>query len=681
MIACTMDGDRLVVAYDDLVLIDHSAEHPFIRLGVGVADIDMYRGNYFFSERSLNVTGLCSYSLTESLVEGVLHYQIRFEADGAAVRCFLFEQDGRLHMKFDVSPKDCNRLLLRFFATDGEHVYGCGEQFSYLDLRGRNFPLWTQEQGVGRNKQTAITQTADKEDRAGGDYHTTFHPQPTFVSSRGYFLHAETYGYANFDFSDAHSHDLMFWDVPSEIVVGRKQSLLQVVQDVSAFLGRQSELPDWCYDGVILGIQGGTETCLRKLGAMRAAGMAVCGIWAQDWEGEKLTSFGKRLRWNWQWDSSLYPGLDSAMGDLRRQGVRFLGYINPYVLEGYPLFEEAKVAGYLALTVTGDVYLVDFGEFYAGIVDFTRPEARRWYQEVIRREMIDFGLSGWMADFGEYLPTDCVLADGSSPMLMHNAWPGLWAQVNHDAVASAGMEDEILYFMRAGNARSLAACPMMWGGDQNVDWSEDDGLPSALTGALSLAMSGMGLCHSDIGGYTTLYGMSRTKELLLRWCEFSAFTPLMRTHEGNRPKENWQFDGDEGTVAHFTRMTAVHVALKPYLKELVSLNAREGLPVMRPVFLHYPEESFYGCKDAYLLGRELLVAPMLEPADSRGVLLPDDRWTHLFTGEDFPGGYHLIAAPLGCPPVFYRRGSVWEDLFVSLTETFGGEAVSPAMPS
>ena len=73
------------------------------------------------------------------------------------------------------------------------------------------------------------------------------------------------------------------------------------------------------------------------------------------------------------------------------------------------------------------------------------------------------------------------------------------------------------------------------GGDQNVDWSPDDGLASVVPAALSLAMTGHGLHHSDIGGYTTLFEMKRSKELLLRWCDFSAFTPMMRTHEGNRP--------------------------------------------------------------------------------------------------------------------------------------------------
>lgn len=89
--------------------------------------------------------------------------------------------------------------------------------------------------------------------------------------------------------------------------------------------------------------------------------------------------------------------------------------------------------------------------------------------------------------------------------------------------------------MRAGSTGSQKYSTMMWAGDQNVDWSLDDGTASVVPAALSLAMTGHGLHHSDIGGYTTLFEMKRSKELLLRWCDFSAFTPMMRTHEGNRP--------------------------------------------------------------------------------------------------------------------------------------------------
>lgn len=663
-----MEQDRLVVSYGKLVLINHSPQTPFVTLYKGAESIDMYRGN-FFIEDSLNETlPLKEYSLSEVLEEGRVYYKIVFSNGENRLTCILIEKAGRIEISFSAIPESYNRIELCLVANDDEHIYGCGEQFSFLDLRGKQFPLWTGEQGVGRNKNTNITQIADREDRAGGDYHTTFYPQPTFVSSRSYFLHAETYGYALFDFSRPLCHRLRFWDVPSSLTISTKPTLLEVVQDVSALLGRQGELPSWVYDGVILGIQGGTGTCLAKLDAMQKANVPVTGIWAQDWEGENYTSFGKRLRWNWQWDKNLYPGLDTVIPELMKQQIRFLGYINPYVVVDGPLFNEAKKKGFLALTKEGNVFLVDFGEFDAAIVDFTNREAAIWYRDVIEKELIGFGLSGWMADFGEYLPTDVVLYDKSSALVAHNAWPGFWAQVNKEAIEHSGKSDECFFFMRAGNARSLASCPMMWAGDQNVDWSEDDGLPSVLTSALSLAMSGMGLQHSDIGGYTTLYGMKRTKELLLRWTEFAAFTPLMRTHEGNRPKDNWQFDSDAETIGLFARMASLHKDLKPYLQHGVKENAEQGIPLMRPVFLHYPKEPFFECKDSYLLGRDLFVAPVMKNGEvQRKVFLPDESWVHLFSSKRYTAGNHLIETPIGSPAVFYREDSPFAELFSGIS--------------
>src|SRR5690606_23826472 len=105
---------------------------------------------------------------------------------------------------------------------------------------------------------------------------------------------------------------------------------------------------------------------------------------------------------------------------------------------------------YLALNEAGETYLVDFGEFDCGVVDFTNPDATTWYKSVIKENMLDFGLDGWMADFGEYLPTDVVLSNGVSAKLMHNAWPVLWGQVNYEAMEEAGKLGEAVFFMRAG---------------------------------------------------------------------------------------------------------------------------------------------------------------------------------------------------------------------------------------
>ncbi len=158
--------------------------------------------------------------------------------------------------------------------------------------------------------------------------------------------------------------------------------------------------------------------------------------------------------------------------------------------------------------------------------------------------MIDLGISGWMADFGEYLPTDTQLYDGSDAKQMHNAWPTLWAKVNAEAIAEAGRTGDVLFFMRAGYTGVQRYCPLLWAGDQSVDFSRHDGLVSAICAALSSGLLGNAYHHSDIGGYTSLFGNRRTPELLMRWAEMAAFTPVMRTHETNRPEENCQFDDD-----------------------------------------------------------------------------------------------------------------------------------------
>ena len=667
MISFSKQNGEFALFFNKVKILQHSKENPCVVLGKASASIDMYRGNYFIDDTMMEELALTQYTLQEAYQGGMVVTNLTFSSGEYSFRCEVSEQHGRLVVRFSELPYPYNRLMLRFYAQEDEQVWGCGEQFSYFGLRGKKYPLWTQEQGVGRNKNTEITQIADKLDRAGGDYHTTFYPQPTFVSSRSFFLHAQTDGYAVFDFCNTDYHQLLFWDVPSTITISVQESLLAVVQDISSYLGRQPVLPDWVYDGIILGIQGGTATVLQKLRRMQSFGMPVNGLWIQDWEGERYTSFGKRLRWNWQWDAKLYPNLDQVIKNLREEGVKVLGYINPYVLKDEALFKEAQSFDLLAKNDRGEPYFVDFGEFDAAVVDFTNPKACLWYQEVIKREMIDLGLAGWMADFGEYLPTDVLLHNKRSALLEHNPWPGYWAKVNHDAIKACQKENEILYFMRAGSSLSLAYCPMMWAGDQNVDWSEDDGLASALCSALSLAMSGMGLHHSDIGGYTTLYGMKRSKELLLRWTEFAAFTPLMRTHEGNRPKDNWQFDSDEETIEVIANLTKLHVKLKRYLQAAVAENAELGIPVMRPLFLHYQEPQFFTVKDSYLLGRDLLIAPVLEQgATQRKVLLPDDDWVHLCTKKPYGGGSYTIEAPIGSPVVFYRQNSEFADLFASL---------------
>lgn len=660
-------GEEFKVFIDEKLIIYHTKENPWIYVGCGSAKYDMHRGNFKISDNLSEKLALVDF-IVETTKEGTI---VTFSRkDIMSVKVLFSKHSGRHEISFMEATKRINRVWLRLEANKEEHIYGCGEQFSHFDLRGKNFPIWTSEQGVGRNKNTLITFLADQDDMSGGDYYTTFFPAPTYISSRKYYCHVDNTAYMDFDFKNENYHELQIWDVPCKIVFETAKTYVGLAEKLTGLLGRQPELPNWVYNGVSIGVQNGTEACIKKLENALDKGLAVNGIWAQDWEGQRMTSFGKRLMWNWQWDAKLYPKLDSEIKKLNARGIKFLGYINPYLaIEGW-LFKEASELGYLAKNIEGSDYLVEFGEFYAGVVDLTNPEAFEWYKNVIKKYLIEFGLSGWMADFGEYLPTDLYLYNGVSAEIMHNAWPALWARVNKEAIEEMGKLDEITFFMRAGGTGSQKYCTMMWAGDQNVDWSLDDGLASVIPAALSSGMIGCGLHHSDIGGYTTLYGMKRTKELFMRWAEMGAFTSMMRTHEGNRPDDNWQFDSDDETLLHFAKMSRVYTKLAPYIKATVKENSDRGIPVQRPLFMHYEEDQrTYSIQYQYLFGRDLLVAPVYhEGKTSWSVYLPKDEWIHLWSGKSFTGGDIEIEAQLGYPPVFYRKNSESIELF----EQFAG---------
>ncbi|WP_432262404.1 alpha-glucosidase [Cupriavidus sp. TMH.W2] len=654
------------------IIIEHSHANPCCYVGHGTGSVEMYRGNFDISDYVEERVPLRFASVRAE--GGTARIALsRTEGDKPELVLNVSADDDGAQIAFAQAAPTINRVWWRVAAQSDEYIWGCGEQMSYFDLRGRAFPLWTSEPGVGRDKSTYLTWQADVSGKSGGDYYNTNYPQPTFISSARYCLHAETTAYANFDFRHETFHELQFWAVPDRIELLASDSLQELVGRISARFGRQPMLPDWVFNGVILGLKNGREHAQRILDLSRERGVQVSALWCEDWVGLRQTSFGKRLFWDWRWNETRYPQARDWVRSLNADGVRFLGYVNPYLCNDGTLYQEALAAGYLATDMQGAEYLVDFGEFWCGVVDFTNPEAARWFAErVIRREMLEAGLDGWMADFGEYLPTDVTLSNGVDAMLMHNAWPTLWAKVNADAIAGAGRRDDALFFMRAGFTGVQAHCPLLWAGDQSVDFSRHDGLQTVICGALSSGLLGNAYHHSDIGGYTSLFGNCRTPELFQRWAEMAAFTPVMRTHEGNRPDENFQFWQDDGVLAHFARMTRIYVALAPYVRGLCQQAAERGLPLQRPLFLHFEaDRQTYAIQDQYLYGEDLLVAPVHEAGrDSWTPYLPAGaRWIHLWSDQSYEGGARVtVAAPLGQPPVFVREGSPAQAQLLALAQ-------------
>jgi alpha-glucosidase len=663
MIRIRQRPDGFSLYFKGRKLLDHSRRRPAVAVGRGEGRYSSVRGHFRVRDR-----------VGERL--WCRDFQVLEETQGRAVvdfssllRLEFAEEQGRLACRIVDLRSEHNRLWLDLWAETDEAIYGCGEQYSRLNLRGSRLPIWSQEQGVGRGLDP-ITLLAQMSNGTGGHWYSSYFPMALIISSRNWYCFCDNSGYAEFDFRNKRRHRLVFWQVPEKLILDARGSAPELISSLTELLGRQSVLPDWSQEGMWLGVQGGPEVIRRKLDRAIEAGINVRALWVQDWVGRRLTSFGSQLWWNWRYDGQRYPDLPRLIEELHGRDIRFLAYINPFLAVERELYREASERGYCVKDASGGDLMVTITDFPAAMIDLTNPAAREWTKQVIRENMLGIGLDGWMADYGEYLPPGAVLASGESWERVHNHYPVLWAQVNREAVAEAGRENEVLFFMRAGYHGSNGLSPAYWAGDQLVSWSLNDGLATVIPAGISLGLQGGAHFHSDLGGFTTVAWVRRTKELFLRWAELSAFTLQMRSHEGNRPERNWQFDSDSETLEFVARMTRIFDELKPYRLQTLREYQHSGVAPIRHPYLHYENDpQLHALKYQYLLGRDLLVAPVISPRRrSRHVYLPADRWIHLWSGKSYRVGWHRVPAPLGEPPVFYREVSPFTRDFAALPQ-------------
>lgn len=348
-------------------------------------------------------------------------------------------------------------------------------------------------------------------------------------------------------------------------------------------------------------------------------------------------------------------------------GKAVLSYLNPLVSRDYPeAFDAAAGAGALQQRRGGGDYVF---RAYAGgrqpphteeaQYDFTAPAGVACWGAVAER-LVAAGYDGWMEDFGEYTPLDAVQSDGSSGTAAHNRYPTDY----HAAAAEVadGLEGRtgrrLARFVRSGFTGTAAVAPIVWGGDPTTSWGFD-GLKSALTEGLSMGASGVAVWGSDTGGFCSTEDRL-TPELLRRWIQFSAFCPVMRTKSQGieippyRRPQIW----DDEVRPTWDRYARWHLALNDYLMAAADTYRRTGRPIMCALELEHPDLT---CDDQYLLGPDLLVAPVLEPgATARSVLLPEGRWIDLFDASRALEGPGRVEEAVGPDDicVYARGGSV-----------------------
>ncbi|MCG8313321.1 MAG: alpha-glucosidase [Pseudomonadales bacterium] len=698
-------GEYRVQIADNVIQVSHQAE-PEHSLWTGPEDgkfllakqtelqIADSRSSYTITENTsqrCQVAEIQSYQLTAS--------QLNFNGifkDCAALR-FQFGftlVDGQLQFSAETSNSEFNHLQLNYQSNAAEHFYGFGEQFSYLDLKGKQVPVLTQEQGIGRGEPILSSLINIYSPGSSGNTFSSYYAVPQYITDQRRSLFLENSEYSRFDLRAKHAVAV---HVFSEKMTGRilyGEHLLDLIEGFTTYAGRMKTLPDWINEGAVLGLQGGTERVREIWQALKAADTPIAALWLQDWVGRRITlgGAGKQLWWNWELDNDLYPGWFDFVDELHADNVDVLGYINPFLVDvsekatyNRNLYQEALNNGFLVTQENGTPYPITITDFDAGIVDLSNPAARDWLKAIIKDNVIGSGLTGWMADFGEALPFEAHLFNGETGLTYHNKYPVEWAKLNADVIEELGLQNDIVFFMRSGFTQSPKYSSLFWLGDQATTWDNYDGLKSAIIGLLNGGFSGLSLNHSDIGGYTSLafagIGLKRTELLLKRWMEANAFTAVYRTHEGLAPDANAQVYDNASVINHFAKFAKVYAALAPYRKQLMIEAQTKGYPVVRHPILHFPNDDYFKKMDTnvfqFMLGEDFMVAPALYAStEFREVYLPAGDWVHLWSGEVITvpdGGLVFTApAPLGEPPVYYRADSTAGD---TLSNTLVSQSV------
>lgn len=366
----------------------------------------------------------------------------------------------------------------------------------------------------------------------------------------------------------------------------------------------------------------------------------------------------------WTPDQERYPDPEKLISDLADDGIKIVTIIDPGVKveEGYSVYDEGVEKGYFAKTPEGDIYVNEVWPGDAVYPDFGKKEVRSWWGKN-QQFLLDKGVRGVWNDMNEpasfrgQLPPDVVFTDEdeiSNHARMHNLYGHNMAKATYEGLKERDGRRPFVITRAcyAGTQKYSTA----WTGDNHSIWAH---LQMVIPQLCNMGLSGMPFVGTDVGGF----GSDCTKELLCRWVEAGCFSPLFRNHSamGTRYQEPWQFD--EETVRIYRKAVELRYHLIPYYYDLFWEEEKTGLPIMRPLVLHYEkDETARECNTEFLVGRNLLAAPVVTQGDRKKmVYLPAGVWYDYWTGERLEsadGKWIVRDAPLDTCPLYVKAGTI-----------------------
>jgi alpha-D-xyloside xylohydrolase len=505
-----------------------------------------------------------------------------------------------------MSTPDGHHVRERLNLNVGDQVYGMGERFGPLAKNGQVVDIWNADGGTSSEQ--------------------AYKNVPFFLTNAGYGVFVNHPGLVSFEVGSEDVSKVQFSieGQSMQYFVIHGPTPKEILAKYTALTGRPALPPAWSF-GLWLSTSFNTDYDEATVTSF-IEGMAERDLPLSVFHFDCF--WMRALSWcDFEWDPETFPDPRGMLSRLKARGLKVCVWINPYVGQRSALFEEGKARGYFLKRPNGDVWQWDLWQPGQAVVDFSNPEAREWYAAKLDA-LLDMGVDCFKSDFGERIPTDVVYFDGSDPDDMHNYYTYLYNKTVFDLLRKRRGERDAVVFARSATV-GTQQFPVHWGGD---NLSTPQSMAESLRGGLSLTMSGFGYWSHDIGGF------EGTPEawLFKRWIAFGLLSSHSRLHANYSYRVPWAFDEEAVDVLRlFTKLKAT---LMPYLYQSARTAHLTGVPMMRAMVVEFPDDPACTHLDRqYMLGPDLLVAPVFREDGVVEYYVPDGSWTHYLSGETVTG--------------------------------------------
>ncbi|MDI3519395.1 MAG: alpha-glucosidase [Caldanaerobacter sp.] len=529
-----------------------------------------------------------------------------------------------------------------------DHFYGFGEKAGYLDKKGEKFEMWNTDEFMTHNQTTKLL----------------YESYPFFIGMNkkhtyGIFLDNSFRSFFNMGEESEEYYYFGAYGGQMNYYFIYGNDIKEVVENYTYLTGRIELPPLWA-----LGNQQSRysytpqEKVLEVAKTFREKDIPCDVIYLDiDYmEGYRVFT----------WNKDTFKNYKEMLKNLKSMGFKVVTIVDPGVKRDYEYFVYGE-------GIENDYFVKDkYGITYVGKVwpgeacfpDFLQDKVRKWWGEKIANFVRD-GIDGIWNDMNEpavfetptkTMPEDNIhILDGEkiSHREAHNVYANYMALATKEGLLKERTNERPFILTRAAFA-GIQRYATMWTGDNRSLYEH---LLMMMPMLMNVGLSGQPFAGADVGGFEG----DCSEELFIRWIEAAVFTPFLRVHSaiGTKDQEPWSFGKKAEDIAR--KFIKIRYELLPYIYDLFYEASKKGYPVMRPLVFEYQEdENTHKIYDEFMLGQNLLIAPVYLPSkDRREVYLPSGIWYDYFMGERYEGGnYYLVEAPIDTIPVFVKEGAI-----------------------